>query len=107
MTAIATGMKWLGRAVLDGLAAAGVVGVVKHMPGHGRTLVDSHLEMPVVEADAEALEVDLEPFRSLASAPMGMTAHLLYRAWPSNLTNCSRRGAGPSQSCPRRTHGGC
>ena len=40
----------LGRAVLDGLAAGGVVGVVKHMPGHGRALVDSHEALPVVRA---------------------------------------------------------
>jgi beta-N-acetylhexosaminidase len=36
----------LGRAVLDGLAAGGVVGIVKHMPGHGRSAVDSHKELP-------------------------------------------------------------
>ncbi len=45
----------LGRAVLDGLASAGVVGIVKHMPGHGRALVDSHKELPVVTASAEEL----------------------------------------------------
>ena len=56
----------LGRAVLDGLASAGVVGIVKHMPGHGRALVDSHKELPVVTASAEELEVDLEPFERLA-----------------------------------------
>ena len=71
----------LGRAVLDGLASAGVVGIVKHMPGHGRALVDSHKELPVVTASAEELDVDLEPFERLASAPMGMTAHVVYTAW--------------------------
>ena len=71
----------LGRAVLDGLASAGVVGIVKHMPGHGRALVDSHKELPVVTASAEELEVDLEPFETLSSAPMGMTAHVVYTAW--------------------------
>jgi beta-N-acetylhexosaminidase len=71
----------LGRAVLDGLAAGGVVGIVKHIPGHGRALVDSHKALPVVEADEEALEVDLEPFRTLAGAPMAMTAHLVYPVW--------------------------
>jgi beta-N-acetylhexosaminidase len=71
----------LGRAVLDGMASAGVVGIVKHMPGHGRALVDSHKELPVVTASAEELEVDLEPFERLASAPMGMTAHVVYTAW--------------------------
>jgi beta-N-acetylhexosaminidase len=71
----------LGRAVLDGLTSAGVVGIVKHMPGHGRALVDSHKELPVVTADAAELESDLEPFERLSSAPMGMTAHVVYKAW--------------------------
>src|SRR6185295_17128911 len=71
----------LGRAVLDGMSSAGVVGVIKHMPGHGRALVDSHKELPIVTADAEELEVDLEPFERLAWAPMGMTAHVVYTAW--------------------------
>ena len=71
----------LGRAVLDGMASAGVIGVVKHMPGHGRALVDSHKELPIVTASAEELESDLEPFERLAWAPMGMTAHVVYTAW--------------------------
>jgi beta-N-acetylhexosaminidase len=71
----------LGRVVLDGMASAGVVGIVKHMPGHGRALVDSHKELPVVNADAATLETDLEPFERLRSAPMGMTAHVVYDAW--------------------------
>jgi beta-N-acetylhexosaminidase len=73
----------LGRAVLDGMASAGVVGIVKHMPGHGRALVDSHKELPVVTATAEELESDLEPFERLSAAPMGMTAHVVYTAWDS------------------------
>ena len=73
----------LGRASLDGLAAAGVVGVIKHMPGHGRALADSHKVLPVVSASAEEMEVDLEPFRTLNSAPMGMTCHCVYTAWDS------------------------
>jgi beta-N-acetylhexosaminidase len=71
----------LGRASLDGLAAAGVVGVIKHMPGHGRALADSHETLPVVSASLEELEVDVEPFRTLRSAPMGMTCHCVYTAW--------------------------
>ncbi len=71
----------LGRAMLEGLAAGGVVGVVKHMPGHGRARVDSHHLLPTVTADAAALEVDLEPFRTLAHAPMGMTSHIVFEAW--------------------------
>ena len=75
----------LGRAVLDGLRQGGVVGVIKHMPGHGRALVDSHRELPVVDADEEALEIDLEPFVTLRNAPMGMTAHVVYTAWDEDL----------------------
>jgi beta-N-acetylhexosaminidase len=71
----------LGRAMLDGMASAGVVGIVKHMPGHGRALVDSHKELPVVTASAEELDVDLEPFERLSSAPMGMVAHVVYTEW--------------------------
>lgn len=74
----------LGRAVLDGLASAGVVGIVKHIPGHGRALVDSHHELPIVTANAEELESDLEPFERLSSAPMGMMAHVVYSAWDPN-----------------------
>jgi beta-N-acetylhexosaminidase len=75
----------LGRAVLDGMASAGVVGVVKHMPGHGRALVDSHKELPVVTASDEELAVDLEPFERLRWAPMGMVAHVVYTAWDPDL----------------------
>ncbi len=71
----------LGRATLEGLALGGVVGIVKHMPGHGRALVDSHLELPVVTANAATLESDLTPFRTLRTAPIGMTSHVLYTAW--------------------------
>jgi beta-N-acetylhexosaminidase len=61
--------------------AAGVVGVIKHMPGHGRAMADSHIELPVVDADEAALATDLEPFITLHDAPMAMTAHVLYPAW--------------------------
>lgn len=71
----------LGRAILDGLARAGVAGCIKHMPGHGRARSDSHKELPTVEASEAELATDIEPFRTLAHAPIGMTAHLRYTAW--------------------------
>jgi beta-N-acetylhexosaminidase len=71
----------LGQATLEGMRRGGVVGVVKHMPGHGRALVDSHYDLPRVTADADALEVDLEPFTRLNDAPMGMTCHVVFDAW--------------------------
>ena len=71
----------LGRAMLDGLARAGVAGTIKHMPGHGRTTTDTHKTMPTVTATLAELEADLAPFRSLADTPIGMTGHLLFTAW--------------------------
>jgi len=74
----------LGRATIEGLRAGGAVGVVKHVPGHGRAMADSHVELPVVDADAATLETDLAPFIRLADAPMAMTAHVVYRAWDAD-----------------------
>ncbi len=71
----------LGRAILDGFARAGVLGCIKHMPGHGRSQADTHKEMPTVTASAEELELDIAPFRALADTPVGMTGHLLFTAW--------------------------
>ena len=75
----------LGRAVIDGLRGGGVVGVVKHMPGQGRAKVDSHYDLPVVDADDATLEQDLQPFRQLRDAPMGMTGHIMFPAWDTEL----------------------
>ena len=75
----------LGRAILDGMASAGVIGTIKHMPGHGRALVDSHLELPVVTAGEDELAIDLEPFERLRACPMGMVAHVIYTAWDADF----------------------
>ncbi|MGB7370526.1 beta-N-acetylhexosaminidase [Erythrobacter sp.] len=71
----------LGRAILDGLQAGGVGGCIKHMPGHGRSLVDTHKEMPTVHASEQELERDLAPFQALSNARIGMTGHLLFPVW--------------------------
>jgi len=71
----------LGRSVMAGYIAGGVVPVVKHVPGHGRARADSHLELPRVETAREDLErTDFRPFRDLAGAPAAMTAHVVYEA---------------------------
>ena len=69
----------LGRAMADGLLAAGVQPVGKHAPGHGRARADSHLSLPVVEAND--LSADVLPFALNADLPWAMTAHFLYPAW--------------------------
>lgn len=70
----------LGEHTLRGLREGGVVGIVKHIPGHGRAAADSHLELPVVTVSRDELETDLAPFRQLRDAPMAMTAHVTYTA---------------------------
>lgn len=70
-----------GRAFADGLMAAGLLPVIKHVPGHGRARVDSHHELPVVDADLDSLAAtDLKPFAALSDLPAAMTAHLVYAA---------------------------
>ena len=60
---------------------AGVLPVLKHIPGHGRATADSHGELPVVEADRATLEAtDFAAFRPLSDLPLGMTAHVVYTA---------------------------
>lgn len=82
----------LGRAALDGLAEGGVVGCIKHLPGHGRAEADSHLDLPRVTASADDLESDIEPFKALCDAPAAMTAHIVYDAWdPQRPATCSKK----------------
>ena len=71
----------LGRACLAGLQLAGVAGVIKHIPGHGRALSDSHESLPRVAASESELASDCAPFIALADASMAMTAHVIYEAW--------------------------
>ncbi len=76
----------LGAAWVRGLQAAGCVPVIKHIPGHGRALVDSHESLPRVEAAEADLAADIAPFRELASCgAWAMTAHILYAAWDARL----------------------
>jgi beta-N-acetylhexosaminidase len=69
----------MASAALDGLLDQGVLGVIKHLPGHGRAGVDSHLELPVVDTPrAELEQTDFAAFKSIKGALMAMTAHVVY-----------------------------
>jgi beta-N-acetylhexosaminidase len=71
----------LGRAATEGFLDGGAMPVIKHLPGHGRSRVDSHVALPLVEAGLETLErTDFAPFRALADLPWGMTGHLVFTA---------------------------
>jgi beta-N-acetylhexosaminidase len=71
----------LGRAVCEGVLDGGLLPVVKHSPGHGRALVDSHEALPEVTVGRDELEaVDWAPFRALSAMPWAMTGHVVYRS---------------------------
>jgi beta-N-acetylhexosaminidase len=71
----------IGRAVADGLMAGGVLPVMKHMPGHGLSHVDTHHDLPTVDVSRDELQdIDFAPFRALKDLSMAMTAHLVFAA---------------------------
>jgi beta-N-acetylhexosaminidase len=74
----------LAKALMRGLHAAGVLAVGKHFPGHGGTLLDSHLTQAVCERTGDQLQdSELLPFREAIAAGIAaiMTAHVVYPAW--------------------------
>ena len=77
----------LGGAAADGLMAAGIMPVMKHMPGHGRAEVDSHKKLPVIDTALATLEAtDFVPFRVWAQRiPAAMTAHVILAAVDDKL----------------------
>jgi len=76
----------LGAAWVRGLQSAGCIPVLKHIPGHGRALVDSHAGLPRVMASGTDLAADIAPFRAVAAmGAWAMTAHILYHAWDAAL----------------------
>lgn len=83
----------LAREMRAGSQEGGAGPVIKHMPGHGRALCDSHYECPTVGASyADLAEIDLAPFKALNDTAMGMTGHVVYEAIdPDNPATTSSR----------------
>jgi len=82
----------LSRAVADGHLAGGVLPVVKHMPGHGRAVNDTHHDLPTVTESAEVLQTtDFAAFRALNDLPLAMTAHIVFSAYDDLPATCSTR----------------
>ena len=82
----------LAHAATAGLMAGGVAPVIKHIPGHGRATVDSHLALPRIEADTATLDAtDYAPFKRLAHAPMAMTAHAVFSEVDAEVVTLSHR----------------
>lgn len=83
----------MSSALIRGYIKSGVLSCAKHFPGHGHTVIDSHEELPVEDADMKRLnEVELVPFRKAlrSRVDMVMTAHILFKnvdpKWPVTLS---------------------
>lgn len=78
------------RAVAEAHLAAGVMPIIKHMPGHGRATADSHKALPAVATSVEELDdTDFAVFRNLADLPAGMSAHIVFEALDDKPATCS------------------
>jgi beta-N-acetylhexosaminidase len=80
----------LAQVFCEGLASVGVLPVIKHIPGHGRAGIDSHMGLPKVDAaQADLAAQDFAPFAVLARIkapePWAMTAHVVFEAFDKNL----------------------
>ncbi|MGV8949928.1 MAG: glycoside hydrolase family 3 N-terminal domain-containing protein [Cypionkella sp.] len=72
----------IARAVADAFLEMGVLPVAKHLPGHGRSVNDTHHDLPTVTVDRETLlHSDFAAFKSLSDLPMAMTAHIVFAAY--------------------------
>jgi beta-N-acetylhexosaminidase len=71
-------------AVARGHLAGGALPVPKHMPGHGRTTVDAHHDLPQVTADRAQLDSDFAPFRAVADQALAMTGHMVFTAYDAH-----------------------
>lgn len=69
----------LAKAMIEGLNSKGITHIIKHIPGHGRSLLDSHFELPHVDVELDLLQqTDFVPFKKLNDADWAMTAHIVY-----------------------------
>ena len=75
----------MGKIVLNENNSNGIGSVIKHIPGHGRATVDSHLDLPIIIDEKSLLENDdFVPFKALNNAPLAMTAHAIYEKFDKN-----------------------
>jgi len=85
-------------AAIRGLQTEGIISCAKHFPGHGDTLKDSHISLPLIKNSREVLmERELIPFRRAikSKVPMVMMGHLLVdcidEEWPISLSEKAHR----------------
>ena len=82
-----------GKVVIEHLQAENIMAVAKHFPGIGRTVLDSHFELPDLDIDVDAMQgFDLFPFKTAISHDVAgiMLSHIRYTGidpdWPASLS---------------------
>jgi beta-N-acetylhexosaminidase len=70
----------LGGVAIQAMEGQGITPVMKHIPGHGAALCDSHKELPTVTLSRAELEKHFAPFKANINCPWAMTAHIVYKA---------------------------
>jgi beta-N-acetylhexosaminidase len=70
----------LGAVAIQAMQEQGIIPVMKHIPGHGAALCDSHKELPLVTLSRAELEAHFAPFKENINCPWAMTAHIVYIA---------------------------
>jgi len=71
----------LAAQMIRGFRHENIIPIIKHIPGHGRAVDDSHYKLPTVKASLkELLSDDFSSFKALNYLPMAMTAHIIYSA---------------------------
>jgi beta-N-acetylhexosaminidase len=83
----------MGVTVIEHLQQKSIMAVAKHFPGIGRTILDSHMEIPSLDIDLSAMTpCDLLPFRDAINHKVAaiMLCHILYTKidpdWPASLS---------------------
>ena len=81
----------LGKAFCNGLKQTGIIPVLKHIPGHGNSMVDSHKKTPIITMNLKDLDKkDFVPFKKLNNEPFAMIAHIIYKQIDSLLAPTSK-----------------
>lgn len=83
----------MGATVIEHLQANGIMAVGKHFPGIGRTVLDSHEDLPDLDIDGDTLAArDLVPFHAALETGVSgiMLSHIRYTGidpqWPASLS---------------------
>lgn len=79
----------MSKAFIDGLQSNGLIATAKHFPGHGDVTVDSHVNLPILEADKKRLDrLEFKPFKAAIDHGVMsvMTGHLAVPKITGNMT---------------------